>query len=65
MVDPKQAAQEKRVKLALDGGVIAGGAAFIYGLYLIYHPLAPLIGGLFVLLGCAFAGYDKLRRGDR
>jgi hypothetical protein len=65
MTDPKDATRDKRVKLALDAGAIVGSSSFVYGLYLIYHPLGPLVGGLLVALGCAFAGYDKLRRGDR
>lgn len=65
MTDLKQAAREKRAELALDAGVLLGGAAFVFGLYLIYRPLAPLVGGLLFALGCAFAGYSKIRRGDR
>lgn len=49
--------------LVLDAGVIAGAGFFIYGLFLIWHPLAPTVGGLLVAAGCAAAGYDRMRRG--
>jgi CHASE2 domain-containing sensor protein len=52
-------------QLALDSGVILGVALFVYGLYLIWHPLAPLVGGLILAAACGFSGYDRFRRGGR
>jgi hypothetical protein len=58
-------AQIKRQKLALDCGAVAGAAIFDYGLYLAWHPLAAIVGGLLVILGCMLSAYDKLRTGGR
>lgn len=58
-----QTEKAKRVKLALDLGAIMGLALFVYGLYLVWHPLAPLAGGLLLAGGCIFSGYDKMRSG--
>jgi hypothetical protein len=63
MIDSKQSAKAKRLKAALDSGVIAGTGLFVFGLYLVWHPLAPLFGGLILAAGCIFAGYDQIRRG--
>ena len=52
----------KFFKLFLDAGVLAGLGIFVYGLYLVWHPLAPLLGGLMLAAACFFAGYDKHRR---
>jgi hypothetical protein len=65
MEDPKQAARKRAGKLALDLGVLAGFILFVIGLYQVWHPLAPLVGGLLIAVACLFAGYDQLRRGDR
>jgi len=61
MIDSKQPAKS-RVKPLLDAGVLAGSASFVYGLYLVWHPLAPIVGGLLLAGVCGFAGYDQLRR---
>jgi CHASE2 domain-containing sensor protein len=61
MIEQKQVKHGKLLKAALDAGVLAGAALFIFGLYLIWQPLAPLIGGLLLAVGCGFAGYDQLR----
>lgn len=60
-----RAAQIKRHKLALDLGAVAGAAIFDYGLYLAWHPLAAIVGGLLVIAGCMLAAYDNLRNGGR
>jgi hypothetical protein len=62
MTDPKKERSEKLLKMAFDVGVLFGITLFILGLYLIWHPLAPLVGGLLIALGCWFAGYDRARR---
>lgn len=51
----------RRFKFALDLGAIGGLALFVFGLYLIWHPLAPIVGGLLIASGCIFSGYDKMR----
>lgn len=49
----------------LEAGVLAGLALFVFGLYLWWPPLAPLVGGLLLATGCALAGYDRFRQGGR
>lgn len=65
MIDPKAAARSRMWKLALNAGAFAGAALFVYGLYLVWRPLAPLVGGLIVTAACLFASYDLMRRGER
>lgn len=64
MTDHKKA-RERVVKAALDLGGVGGGGVFIYGLHLIYHPLAYIVGGLFIAAACFFGGYDRMRRSAR
>lgn len=65
MTDREKVELDRRAKQLLDAGVVLGIAIFVVGLYLVWHPLAPLVGGALFALGCGFAGYDKMRRGDR
>ncbi len=51
----------KLLKAALDLGVLAGAAVFLYGLYLWSRPLAFIVGGLLLAGACLFAGYDQVR----
>jgi hypothetical protein len=60
MSNAKQAARNLK-KIFLDFGAIVGAAFFLFGLYLIWHPLAPLVGGLLLAAACLFAGYDQTR----
>lgn len=43
-----------RITILLDVGVIAGFAAFAYGLFAIYPPLAWIVTGLVVAIGCLY-----------
>jgi hypothetical protein len=65
MNDRPQPPRSKLLTFALDAGVLAGAALFVFGLYLVWHPLAPLVGGLLLAAACGLAGYDRLRRGER
>ena len=63
----------KLLKFLLDAGVLIGAAFFLYGLFLIWHPLAPLVGGLILSGVCLFVAYgqerkaaiDRIRNGGR
>ena len=57
---PKTAAR----LLILDLGVVAGAALFLRGLYLIWHPLLFLAGGILLVGGCFLLGYERGPRGD-
>lgn len=48
---------EKRKATLFDAGVIVGLALMVFGLWQIYRPLAPLVGGLFIVLICWFLSY--------
>jgi hypothetical protein len=52
----------KLFKLLLDAGAVAGVGIFVFGLYQVWHPLAPLLGGLILAAGCFFAAYDRHRQ---
>ena len=43
---------------ALDAGVVAGMAVCCYGLWLAWHPLGFIVGGLSVAAGSFTLGYD-------
>jgi hypothetical protein len=62
MIDRKRETIGGLTETALDLGAVVGFGFFLYGLHLIYHPLAPLVGGLIVAGGCLLAGYDRMRR---
>jgi hypothetical protein len=64
MTDRKKA-WDRAVKASLDLGIVGGGSGFIYGLHLMYHPLAYVVGGLFIAAACFFGGHDRMRRSDR
>jgi hypothetical protein len=57
--------KEKLQKTALDLGAIAGIGLFVFGLAMIYRPLAPLVGGLVLSAVCIFIGYDRVRKAGR
>lgn len=60
--------QEKRKQRAvsfLDLGVLVGLVSTIYGLWLIYRPLGPLVGGLLLTAACWFLEYAPSRKGER
>jgi hypothetical protein len=46
----------------------AGLALIVFGAWLIYHPLGPIVAGVILLLGAGLAQYDRDRnarlRGD-
>jgi hypothetical protein len=52
----------KLLKFFLDAGALLGIALFIFGLYQVWHPLAPLVGGLLLTASCFFGGYDAFRK---
>jgi hypothetical protein len=43
---------------ALDAGVVAGVAVCCYGLWLAWHPLGFIVGGLSVAAGSFVMAYD-------
>ena len=53
----------KLLKITQDAGVVAGVALFVYGLWLIYHPLGPIVGGLLLTVISFFPAYDRMRKG--
>ena len=53
----------KWTKAAWDLGMLAGAGAFTFGLYLAWHPLGFIAGGLLLGAVCFFSGYDQQRRG--
>lgn len=54
--------KDRLLKAALDIGVLAGAALCDYGLYLAWHPLGFITGGLILASACFLAGYDRQRR---
>lgn len=44
--------------LAIDGMVIAGAGSLDYGLWLAWHPLGFIVGGLTLAAAGVFFGYD-------
>lgn len=65
MTDQQQPRRGGFMNLALDTGVLLGAGLFVFGLYQVWHPLAPIVGGLLLAVCCLFAGYDRLRRGEK
>lgn len=65
MIDNKKKTRDSQVKVLLDIGTLAGGCVFVYGLHLIYHPLAYIVGGLILSAACFFGAYDRMRRSTR
>jgi hypothetical protein len=62
MIDPKPAAQARRLKLALDAGFVVGTAVFLYGLHLWWRPLPFIVGGVLLSGACFLGGYDAFRK---
>jgi hypothetical protein len=56
--------QKKLRELAFDALVLTGAAIFAYGLWLAWHPLGFIVGGLMLGAAGIFFGYDReaLRR---
>lgn len=54
--------KNKLAKLACDGAAVVGMAAFDYGLWLAWHPLGFIVGGLAVGAGAFFLGYGTTRK---
>lgn len=52
----------KLTKTLFDLGVLAGAAAFVYGLWLAWRPLGWTVAGLLVGAACFLSGYDRERR---
>lgn len=50
------------VSVLQDLGLLAGAALFVFGWYLVYRPLAAILGGLFLAAGCWFAAYGRERK---
>ena len=48
-------------KFFFDAGALVGIGIFVFGLYLWWHPLAAIVGGLLLAGACIFAGYDQAR----
>ncbi len=48
----------------LDAGALAGGTSVVWGLWLIYPPLAPIAGGGALLYSCVWAArrWDSSQR---
>jgi hypothetical protein len=55
--------KEKILKAVWDAGMVAGAAAAVYGLWLAWHPLGFIVGGLLAAAGCFFGGYQEQRSG--
>jgi hypothetical protein len=54
--------KDKLLKIAIDLGETTGLAVFVYGLWLAWHPLGIIIGGLILALICILVGYGRYRR---
>lgn len=65
MNEHKREARDSQVKALLGVGTLAGSCIFVYGLDLIYHPLAYIVGGLILAAACFFGSYDRMRRSSR
>lgn len=53
--------KEKFLKAGWDAGMVVGAAAAVYGLWLAWHPLGFIVGGLAGAAGCFFGGYQAQR----
>ena len=47
-------------KLAMDLTFLVGCAVFVFGLWLAWHPLGFIVGGVVVAAVAFFVGYQRL-----
>ena len=52
-------------KIWCDLGALAGGASFVYGAWLAWHPLGFMVGGILGSAGAIFVAFSDSKGGTR